>query len=191
MIDTLLIRANASAKTKVAVKTIVSAALIVIALTLPQVVHIALGASGGIMLLPMYFPILIGGMLLGSWWGLAVAVISPIFSYLFTSAFTVAMPALERLPFMVIELSVFAVVSGLFSKHIEKRKWLAFPAVITAMVSGRAIFVALVAIFDSLTPLSVGMVWSQVKIGLIGMAIFAVVVPLITIAISKLINQEK
>lgn len=63
--------------------------------------------------------------------------LSPVVSFLITSAFGNPMPALARLPFMVAELAVFAAVSGMFSEKIVKNAWLAFPAVLLAQVAGR------------------------------------------------------
>lgn len=191
MLEAILTQRKVTTKVKVTVKSLVAVGLVVLAIVLPQIVHLTLGASGGIMLMSMYFPVLIGGCLLGTTWGLAVGAMSPVLSFLFTSAIGEAMPQLARLPFMVVELMVFAAVSGMFSKAISKNKWLAFPAVLFSAVAGRASFVALVAIFDSVSVLSVGMVWSQVLNGLLGLLIQAVIVPLIVIAISKLIKKEE
>ena len=191
MLEAVLVQRKIQTKVKVTIKSLVSAGLIVLAVVLPQLVHLALGASGGILLLPMYLPVLIGGCLLGTWWGLGIGVLSPVFSFLITSAFSNPMPALERLPFMIAELAVFAAVSGLFSKSISKNKWMAFPAVLFAAVAGRAVFIALVAIFGSFTSLSVGLVWTQIKTGLVGLVLQAVVVPLIIIALSKLLKSER
>ena len=176
MLEAVLVQRKIQTKVKVTIKSLVSAGLIVLAVVLPQLVHLALGASGGILLLPMYLPVLIGGCLLGTWWGLGIGVLSP---------------ALERLPFMIAELAVFAAVSGLFSKSISKNKWMAFPAVLFAAVAGRAVFIALVAIFGSFTSLSVGLVWTQIKTGIVGLVLQAVVVPLIIIALSKLLKSER
>ena len=191
MLDAILVQRNVKTKVKITVKSLVCVGLIVAAIGLPQLVHLALGASGGILLLPMYLPVLIGGCLLGTYWGLGVGILSPIFSFLITSAFSNPMPALERLPFMIAELAVFAAVSGMFSKSITKNKWMAFPAVLFAAVAGRAVFIALVAIFGSFTSLSVGLVWTQIKTGLVGLVLQAVVVPLIIIALSKLLKSER
>jgi hypothetical protein len=61
----------------------------------------------------MYLPVLLGGCLLGWRWALAVGVLSPVVSFLITSLAGAPMPALPRLPFMMAELAVFALVSGL------------------------------------------------------------------------------
>lgn len=191
MLDAILVQRKVGIKVRVTAKTLVAVGLVLLAVALPQIVHLVAGASGGVTWLPMYLPVLIGGCLLGTWWGLGVGVASPIFSYIFTSMFLSPMPALERLPFMIAELAVFAVVSGLFSKKIVKNNWMAFPAVLLAQVSGRAVFIALVAIFDSLTSLSVGMVWSQIQTGMVGLVLQAIIVPFIIMGLAKLIKKEQ
>ena len=191
MIDAILVQRKVGVKAKITTKTLIAIGLVVLAVALPQIVHLAAGASGGVTWLPMYLPVLIGGCLLGTTWGLAVGVASPIFSYIFTSLFTSPMPALARLPFMVVELAVFAVVSGLFSKKIAKNAWMAFPAVLLAQVSGRLSFVILALIFGNMANLSVAVVWSQIQAGLIGIVLQAVIVPFIIMALAKLIKKEQ
>ncbi len=189
MIDAILIKKSATAK--IAVKSIVALCLIVSAVVLPQIVHIAMGADGGIMLLPMYLPVLVAGVLLGWRFGLGVAVLSPLVSFCLTAIFASPMPALARLPFMIIELSVFATVSGLFSKKISKNSAFSFVAVILAIVAGRLSFLALVAIFESVSVLSVSAVLSQIQAGLFGVLLQATVVPLLAIVLSKFIKKEE
>lgn len=187
MLENVLSRKNASIKTKITVKTLLSVGLIALAVVLPQIVHLALGQPGGVQLLPMYLPVLIGGCLLGWRWAIAVGALSPVVSYLLTSMMGEAMPALPRLPFMIAELAVFALVSGLFSKKIYQNGLWAFPAVILAQLAGRAVFLGLVAIFQSVTPFTVEMIWSQILTGWVGLAIQAVIVPLLIIGLKAIL----
>ncbi len=190
MLENVLSRKNASIKTKITVKTLLSVGLIALAVVLPQIVHLALGQPGGVQLLPMYLPVLIGGCLLGWRWALAVGALSPVVSYLLTSMMGEAMPALPRLPFMIAELAVFALVSGLFSKKIYQNGLWAFPAVILAQLAGRAVFLGLVAIFQSVTPFTVEMIWSQILTGWVGLAIQAVIVPLLIIGLRAILVND-
>ena len=134
MIETALTKRQASLRTKITVKSLVSLSIVVLAVALPQLAHLAVGAQAGIMLLPMYLPVLLGGCILGWRWGVAAGMLSPLVSFLITSAAGNAMPAAARLPFMMAELAVFALVSGMFSKQIERRSWVAFPAVIEKQI---------------------------------------------------------
>ena len=191
MLENVLTRKGYSLKLKLTVKSLVSLGIIALAVALPQIVHAILGASGGVQWLPMYLPVLLGGCLLGSVWGLGVGILSPIVSFLITLAAGNPMPALPRLPFMVAELAVFAAISGLFSKKITENGWMAFPAVLLAQVAGRTAFILLVLMFQSLTPFTPALIWAQIKTGLLGMVLQAVVIPFIVMGLSYLMKREK
>ena len=66
MLENVLVRHNCSLKIKVTVKGLVSLGCIVLAVLLPQLVHLALGQAGGVQWLPMYLPVLLGGCILGT-----------------------------------------------------------------------------------------------------------------------------
>lgn len=190
MLENVLTYRNVPYGKKIAVKTLISAGLVALAVVLPQLVHLALGQPGGVQWLPMYLPVLIGGCLLGAKWGLAVGALSPLVSFLITTAAGNAMPAAARLPFMMAELAVFAVISGLFTKKIAANGLWAFPAVISAQVAGRAAFIGLVALTQSFTPFTLAMIWSQIQTGFAGLAVQAVLVPGIIIALRKLLLKD-
>lgn len=187
MFDSALTMRGISAKAKVTYHTLVSAALIAMAAVLPQIFHAALGAQGGAAWLPMYLPVLAGGCLLGVKWGLAVGVLSPIVSFLITSAMGNAMPAAARLPFMIVELAVFALVAGAFSKGILRRGRLAYPAVLCAMAAGRSVFLAFGAVFGQGTA-----VWQQILAGWRGLVLQLVIVPVAILVLrSRLMKDQK
>ena len=191
MIEQVLSRHNVALRVKITVKTLISLGIIALAVILPQLIHLALGAPGGMQWLPMYLPILLGGCLLGWKWGLGVGILSPVISFAITSLIGNPMPALVRLPYMIVELAVFAAVSGLFSQRIAKNGWMAFPAVLLAQVSGRLVFLAIAAIFQSVSPLSAVTVWSQIQTGLLGMVLQAVIVPFIVMGLRLLLIKDK
>lgn len=191
MVENVLVRKNYSLKIRITVKSLISAGLIALAVALPQLVHLALGQAGGVQWLPMYLPVLIGGCILGTWWGLGIGVLSPVVSYLVTLAFGNPMPVAARLPFMIAELAVFAVVSGLFSKKIVSNVWTAFPAVLLAQISGRAVFMLLAVIFQSVTPFTPAIIWSQIQMGLLGLVLQAVAVPFIVMGLKLLLDLDK
>ena len=190
MLETALERKNIKFGVKITVKALISAGVIALAVILPQLVHLFSGAAGGAKWLPMYLPVLIGGCLLGWRWGLGVGVLSPVVSFLITFMTGNAMPAASRLPYMIAELAVFAVVSGVFSKKIAENLWLAFPAVLLAQVSGRAVFLIAAAIFQSIAPLSAAAVWSQIQTGLLGLVLQAVLVPFIVMGLGVLLGRD-
>ena len=190
MIDNVLERKQLSLRMKITLKSLISAGMIALAVVLPQIAHLAVGAQAGVMLLPMYLPVLLGSCILGARWGTAVGVLSPFVSYLITSVFGSPMPVAARLPFMMAELAMFALVSGMFSKMIDKHLWMAFPAVIAAEICGRAFFMLLVTVFAGITPFSTAMIWGQIKTGFVGLAIQAVLVPLIVIGLGYLLKKN-
>lgn len=191
MIESVLSRHNVKTSTKITVKSLISVGIVALAVLLPQLVHLAAGASGGVQWLPMYLPVLLGGCLLGWKWGLGVGVLSPLVSFAITSLAGNAMPAAGRLPYMMAELAAFAAVSGLFSKRIAANGWMAFPAVLLAQVSGRAVFLALAAVFQGVSALSAAAVWSQIQAGLLGMVLQAVLVPVIVMGLRALLLRDK
>ena len=139
----------------------------------------------------MYQPVLIGGCLLGSRWALAVGVLSPLASFFITTAVSEPMPAATRLPLMMAELAVFAVVSGLFSKKIAENGLWAFAAVISAQLVGRAVVLGLVAVLESVVPFTAAMIWAQIKTGLVGLGVQALIVPVVIIALRALMLRDK
>ncbi|MDE6275980.1 MAG: hypothetical protein K2M75_05515 [Clostridia bacterium] len=191
MIENFLVRKNISLKVKITVKSLISAGIVALAVILPQLVHIVAGQAGGVQWLPMYMPVLLGGCLLGWTWGLGIGIASPIVSFLVTLAFGNPMPALARLPFMVVELAVFASVSGAFSKKIVANAWMAFPAVLLAQIAGRTVFMLLAVIFQSVTPFTPAVIWSQVQTGLLGLLLQSIIVPFTVMGLKLLLDRGK
>lgn len=191
MLENVLVKKGLSVKMKITVKSLVSAGLVALAVILPQLVHLAAGAAGGVTWLPMYLPVLIGGSILGVWWGLGVGVASPLVSFLITLAAGNPMPAAARLPFMMAELAVFGAVSGLFANKIAKNGWMAFPATLLGAVSGRTVFMLLVLIFQSVTPFTPALIWSQIQTGMTALVLQAVIVPFIVMGLKLLLDKDK
>lgn len=190
MLQNVLVQRQSTVQKRVTLSAVLSVGLIALAIILPQIVHLALGQPGGVQLLPMYLPVLLGGCLLGWKWALTVGILSPVVSFAITSLIGEAMPAIPRLPFMMAELAVFALVSGLFSKKIYENGLWAFPAVILAQLVGRVVFLGMVAIFQSVAPFTVEMIWGQICAGWIGLLIQAVLVPIIIITIRALLVKD-
>ncbi|MCM1368678.1 MAG: ECF transporter S component [Roseburia sp.] len=191
MLENVLAKKGCDLKIKVTVKSVISVLLVALAVGLPQIIHVASGQAGGVRWLPMYLPVLLGGCLLGWAWGLGIGIASPIMSFLITFATGNPMPAAARLPFMIAELAVFAAVSGLFTKKIAENGWMAFPAVLLAQVSGRTVFMLLALIFQSVTPFTPALIWSQIQTGLLGMVLQAVIVPFAVMGLRALLNRDK
>lgn len=191
MIEAVLERKNVKAGAKLTIKSLVALGVVALAVALPQIVHLVAGAEGGMRWLPMYLPVLLGGCLLGQRWGLGAGIASPLVSFALTSLAGNAMPAASRLPYMVAELAVFGAVSGAFARKIVQNGWTAFAAVLLAQVSGRAIFLALAAIFQGVSPLSAAAAWSQISAGLFGLVLQAVLVSFLVMGLRALLLRER
>lgn len=190
MIENALRSRQVSFKLGITVKALISAGTVVLAVLLPQLAHLALGEQAGMRFLPMYLPVLLGGCLLGWQWGLGIGLLSPLVSYLITSAAGAPMPALARMPFMMAELAVFAVICGVFSDKIAKNGLMAFPAVLLAQLGGRSVFLLSAAAFSGVSPLNAAMVWSQIQTGFAGLLIQAVLAPVIIIGLKAFMDKS-
>lgn len=190
MFESALRANNYSFGKRITLKALVSAGIIALAVLLPQLVHMALGQPGGVKWLPMYLPVLLGGCFMGFKWGAVIGILSPAASFLITTAAGNPMPVAARLPYMMIELAVFAAVTGLFSGRIAKNTLWAFPAVICAQLCGRAVFLGTVALFPSKPALNTTAVWSQIKTGLAGLGVQAVMAPVIVILLGMLMKRD-
>ena len=190
MIENALRSRQVSFKLGITVKALISAGIVALAVLLPQLAHLALGEQAGMRFLPMYLPVLLGGCLLGWQWGLGIGLLSPLVSYLITAAAGSPMPALARLPFMMAELAVFAVVCGVFSDKIARNGLMAFPAVLLAQLGGRSVCLLSAAVFSGGSPLNAAMVWSQIQTGFAGLLIQAVLAPVIIIGLKALMDKS-
>ena len=190
MIENALRSRQVSFKLGITVKALISAGIVALAVLLPQLAHLALGEQAGMRFLPMYLPVLLGGCLLGWQWGLGIGLLSPLVSYLITAAAGAPMPALARLPFMMAELAVFAVICGVFSDKIARNGLMAFPAVLLAQLGGRSVFLLSAAVFSGVSPINAAMVWGQIQTGFAGLLIQAVLAPVIIIGLKALMDKS-
>lgn len=190
MIENALRSRQVSFKLGITVKALISAGTVALAVLLPQLAHLALGEQAGMRFLPMYLPVLLGGCLLGWQWGLGIGLLSPLVSYLITAAAGAPMPALARIPFMMAELAVFAVICGVFSDKIAKNGLMAFPAVLLAQLGGRSVLLLSAAAFSGVSPLNAAMVWGQIQTGFAGLLIQAVLAPVIIIGLKAFMDKS-
>lgn len=191
MIDSILIsRGVKKQNTLNLVKMFIAIGVVALSVASPFIAHMFFGARSGLVWLPMYYPILLGGLLLGSVYGGIVGAVAPIVSFILTSLMGSPMPVLTRLPFMIVELATFGIVSGLFSTIVSKKSYMAFPIVLLTELVGRGLFLLLVTVFNRITPLTPSLVWSQILMGWPGLLSSFVVVPLIVMLVS-LLNKDK
>jgi hypothetical protein len=157
-------------------------AMVAVAVLLPQAFHLAGGARMGATFLPMYIPVLVVGLMFGSFWGLAVGVVSPVLSFLLTGAVGVAMPAAARLPFMALELALTGVFAGLFNKNNIN----VFIRLVFAQAASRLVMLAVLATFQ----LGYMQVWNAVTVGYMGIMLQLAVVPLVVTLLKKIYDKQ-
>lgn len=146
-------------------------------IAIPRVFHILAGSSSGATFLPMHLMVLISALTFGIISATIVAGSSVIFSYLLTG-----MPAIERMPYMLIELVIYAIILSIFRKKLNP-----FISLGIALVLGRIIYA--VILFASTNIFGFNgygiSVLQSTKMGIPGIIIQLVFVPLIAIYVKK------
>ena len=140
-----------------------------------------LGLTTVRMLYPLitHLPILLVGLLAGPLVGGVAGAVAPLLSFALTG-----MPALALLPFMVMELFAYGLVSGLMARV----KMPTVCRVIVAQIAGRALraVALLVAVFGfSYTAVPVAIIWNSLKVGLLGMLLQLVLIPLVLYRVER------
>ncbi|ENK0839598.1 ECF transporter S component [Clostridium botulinum] len=155
------------------------ALLIAIGLLLPYLFHGIKNA--GSIFLPMHIPILIGGFILSPYFALAVGVLTPLLSHLFTG-----MPPFPFVYVMVVELLTYGVVISIL---YNKKKIGIYPSLIIGMLSGRLAnilcnYLVLHLIMTKPFKFSVVLAGLFVK-GLPGIIIQLILIPILVKALGK------
>jgi len=118
-----------------------SALFIASGIVLPPVFHLAgLGAT----FLPMFLPVLLGGMLLTWRFALLTAIITPLASWPLTGMPPIVPPVL---PVMLVELPLAAVLCSAIRVHLRKSVWL---ALLTAILADRLVLFLIASVFAPL-----------------------------------------
>ena len=115
---------------------VTAAVLLALGIILPMVIHMS-GIDGAIFL-PMHIPVLISGFLLGPALGFIVGIISPIINNFITG-----MPPVPTLWIMLVELSIYGLVSGYLYRKVRMTL---IPSLIISMIVGRIGAVLMVTI---------------------------------------------
>lgn len=160
-------------------KMVFGGLLIALGILLPQAFHV-FGTTGGGTFLPIHIPILMGGLLLGPYYGGVIGLIVPILSSVLTG-----MPPIPKVYFMLAELITYGVVTGLLI-----RKTSVYPSLLGAMVAGRVMYgLALilgVQIFHITAPFAnQAAFFGGIVTGIPGIAIQLIVLPLLYTALKK------
>ena len=167
-------------------KLCTAAFLMAVGVLLPQAFHLIGGSAGGSIFLPMHIPVLISGLLLGPFYGAVVGIFTPAVSFLFT-----AMPPAAKLPFMIMELFAYGVISGFLAKKLRFRL---YPALCLTMVSGRLVYALALWVAGMLLSISVPpvvSVWTAFITGIPGMVLQLVAVPVLVNQMKRVIGNDQ
>ncbi len=149
-----------------------------IGIALPRIFHVLAGSSAGSTFLPMHIAVLIAALTFGTLSATIVAGSSVVFSYLLTG-----MPALARLPYMLIELVIYAILLSLFNK-----KFNSYISLIATIILGRILYSGVLFVAIDLLGLSTyGIsVIESIRTGIPGIIIQLICVPFI----AKVMNER-
>lgn len=151
-------------------------------IALPRIFHLLAGSTAGATFLPMHIAVLIAALTFGTISASIVAGSSIIFSYLLTG-----MPSLARLPYMLTELVIYAILLSVFNK-----KFNSYISLVATIILGRIIYagVLFVAINGLGLPTYGISVIQSIQTGIPGIIIQLLCVPLIAKFIKKEIHLD-
>ena len=154
-----------------------------IGIALPRIFHILAGSSAGTTFLPMHIAVLIAALIFGGISSSIVAASSIVFSYLLTG-----MPTLARLPYMLIELLIYAVLLSVLNK-----KFNSYVSLIATIILGRILYAGV--LFVSINVLGLPTygisVIESIRAGLPGILIQLICVPFIAKFVKKGIGLDE
>lgn len=181
---------KANQKLSVGTQALAAVTATVAAVVLPQIFHLlgamsGLGTALGETFLPMHLPILLVGLLAGPYAGAVAGVLSPLASFALTG-----MPTSAMLPFMMIELCVYGLTSGL----LRDVRFPTVGKVLCAQVAGRAvravaILLAVYAFGSHAVPVAV--IWKSISAGIFGLALQWALLPLLMYRIEHRESHEE
>ena len=166
-------------------KVVVGGMLLAIGIVLPLALHATGIPQVGQIFLPMHIPVLIAGFILGPFYGGIIGILCPILGTI-----TMGMPAIDRMPFMIVELCVYGLISGLLVRKFKpaSKKWGFLVCLIITQICGRLAY-ALSLVF-ALGVLNIAwaspiLAWAAVVKGIPGIIIQIVIIPIILAVLNK------
>ena len=154
-----------------------------IGVALPRIFHVLAGSAAGTTFLPMHIAVLMAALIFGGLSASIVAGSSVVFSYLLTG-----MPALARLPYMLIELVIYAVLLSVLNKKFNSYISLIATIILGRILYAGVLFVAVNGLGLSTYGISV---IESIKAGLPGIVIQLACVPFISKFIKKGIGLDE
>lgn len=179
-------------KVKLSIKaqTLATITAMAAAVALPQFLHVlgavtGLGTVLGETILPMHLPIILAGILAGPYAGAIAGFLSPLLSFALSG-----MPGKAMLPFMMLELCIYGLCAGM----LRNAKIPSVGKVVLVQLAGR-IGKALAILFAfyvlSNHAVSAASVWMGVKMGLPGLVLQWVLIPLLLMGTERMRKDEE
>ncbi|MBQ4526497.1 MAG: ECF transporter S component [Clostridia bacterium] len=162
----------------VKIQTLATICAIITAVALPQLFHLignisGLGKVPGVAFLPMHLPIIMVGLLAGAYAGAVAGFLSPAVSFSISG-----MPPVASLPFMMVELCIYGLVSGL----LRNARMSSFFKVLVAQLAGRIFYaiaiVSAIHVFGNQS-LHISSAWTGTTTGLYGILLQWTLIPLV------------
>ncbi|MCM1365378.1 MAG: ECF transporter S component [Faecalibacterium sp.] len=179
-------------KQRLSVKAQMLATVIAIvgAVAIPQLLHVIGAATGhgtnlGETFLPMHLPIILVGLLAGPYAGAISGFFAPLISFALSN-----MPGIIMLPFMMIELCGYGLVSGM----LKNAKIPVIAKVLITQVGGRLIRACAILLsvyaFDNQN-VNIAVMWKSITAGIIGLALQWILLPFIVHVVDKVKKYEQ
>lgn len=149
---------------------------VVLAVTVPWICHM-IHPLAGPALLPLFFFVLLAGILFGWRTGLLVGLLSPLISYGLSG-----MPLPHILPRIIAEATVYGFVAGLLRGPFSLGM---IPSLAGAIVGGRLAAFILVTLTQGLSH-SVHMAWETAKTGWAGIVLQFLFLPFVVVVFERL-----
>ena len=173
-------------KRKSTTKRVTAGALMLaFGIALPQLFHLTGIPQAGEIFLPMHIPVILTGFVIGGDYGFIIGVLTPLISH-----FVTGMPGTPRLPFMIGELAIYGLVSGLLYHNagLRNKKFGGLITLIASMLAGRLFYAAMLFVAANLLNIKCGgaiaAVTATVK-GIYGIGLQLLVIPPIIYAAQK------
>ena len=133
----------------------------------------------------MHIPVLLAGLVIGGDYGFIIGMLTPLISH-----FVTGMPGTPRLPFMIGELAIYGLVSGLLYHNagLKNKKLGGLITLVASMLAGRLFYAAMLFVAANLLNIKCGgaiaAVTATIK-GVYGIGLQLLVIPPIIYATQK------
>lgn len=136
-------------------------------------------------LCPMHIPVLLCGFFCGPWYGLAVGGIAPLLRFALFGMPQIMPTGLA----MCFELGVYGLASGILYRLLPKKKTCIYAALIGAMIAGRLVWGAVMAVLTGIGKAAFG--WQAFVSGAVLDAIPGILVQLVLIPVLVMVLEKR